>query len=255
MVIGTFSSTADAKTGEEAWQLNNGIQTSTQIVRSLYNRKDAGIASVVHVFTGVEAGSQINLQHNSSGGSTITTRGGNLVAIPLSVSTGEKLNYDVHQQSSGFQTQSTTFVSLSYTNAADALPYTGAPATLSLESAAGDAGIFASMNFMATSAHGINTGVFDLFMTNDVTSAKNQENTRYFAEAGGYRSGGSVGYFSGLETGNYTIYGRRYDANNAITAPEVILVGFSTKAIPEPAGITLITLLGGGIILTRRWFS
>lgn len=378
LVIGTFSTAADAKIGEGSWQLSNGIQTSTQITRTLDNRKDTGIASVAHVFTGVQADSLINLQHSSSAGGTVTTFGGNLIAIPLTVSTGEKLNYGLHQQSSGYQIQSTTFVStqvkttvqldrasdngiyiaasfnsqsissseagiwqlqyrkvgdtqwidtgspitrtmsstsdkgsvtlygleeglesgtyevqlagktanggtvetLNGTLAAVALsyanetgggyfdgfsvttnslspvggPYDGAQATLSLDSANG--GIFASMNFTATADQGANqTAAFDLLATNLLSSLSNQENQRFFSDTSDSGSGASAGYFSSLEAGEHTIFGRYDNISGPVTSSEVTLVGFATESIPEPAVIALIGLFGGGILFLRRWFS
>ena len=378
LVIGTFSTTADAKTGVGSWQLSNGAQASTQINRTLDNRNDKGIASVVHVFTGVEAGSLINLQHSSSAGSSITTFGGNLVAIPLSVSTGEKLNYGLYRQTGGFQIQATSFVStgikttvqvdrasnngiymaasfnsqaisssetgiwqlqyrkvgdtqwidtgspitramsttsdtgsvtlygleegletgeyeiqlagkttsggtvetlngtlaavaLSYTNATgggyfdgfsvttNSLspaggPYDGAQATLSLESANG--GIFASMNFTAMAELGANqTAAFDLLATNATSSLSNQENQRFFTDTSDFGSGASVGYFSNLEAGDYTLFGRYDNVSGPVTSPNATLVGFSTEAIPEPAALALIGLFGGGILFARRWFG
>ncbi|MCF7847321.1 MAG: hypothetical protein K9M45_00615 [Kiritimatiellales bacterium] len=113
LVIGTFSTKASStKAGVYgSWQLKSTSQTSTPIKRSLANKADVGIASVVHVFTGITANETIALQHSSSDTSvTVTTLGANLVAIPLKVSTGETLNYGLHQQSAAKSITSTTFV-------------------------------------------------------------------------------------------------------------------------------------------------
>ncbi|HEY5652864.1 MAG TPA: hypothetical protein VIR63_00640 [Pontiella sp.] len=109
LVIGSFSTSKNVKSGYGEWHLSNGTEASLDLKRSLNTQSDKGIASVVHVFTNVTAGSQINLQHRSSGEGTLKTFGGNLVAIPLSVSTGEDLNYGLYQQSQEFKTNSTTF--------------------------------------------------------------------------------------------------------------------------------------------------
>ena len=102
LVISTFSTEASIRknSAEGIWQLKSTSQTSNPIKRSLENKADLGIASVVHVFTNVAVNETIALQHSSSDTAvTITTLGANLVAIPLTVSSGETLNYGLHQQS------------------------------------------------------------------------------------------------------------------------------------------------------------
>lgn len=113
LVIGTFSAQASETTGSGQWQLSSVGEDSSRIIqRSLDAKKDAGIGSVVHVFNNVSAGNDINLMHSSTdAGNELTTSGANLVVIPLSVSTGEKLNYGVYQQDvdAGVQVSSGTF--------------------------------------------------------------------------------------------------------------------------------------------------
>lgn len=111
LVVGTFSTEASSTTGEGSWQLKATSETSTPIKRTFINKKSIGIASVVHVFTGVAADESIALQHSSSAGATITTKGVNLVAIPLSVvSTAQSLNYGLHQQTTTNSITSTNFI-------------------------------------------------------------------------------------------------------------------------------------------------
>ena len=113
LVIGTFSTEASVKkiSANGIWQLKSSSQTSTPIKRSLDNRKDLGIASVVHVFTGLAVNETIALQHSSSDtGVTVTTLGANLVSIPLKVSSGETLDYGLHQQTTTSSITDTGFV-------------------------------------------------------------------------------------------------------------------------------------------------
>lgn len=381
LVIGTFSSSADdAKTGAGAWQLSDGTNQSTPIERTFNGRKDAGIGSVVHIFTGVSQDANIHLQHRAQD-QTLKTMGGNLVAIPLTTSEGDQLNYGVHQQSADSTTTSTSFdattvttsvevnrasnngiymaasfnsqatgvvagewqlqykkstdgswtatgstvsrsmsdtsdtgsvtlyaleegldagtyevrlvakssdagvgvitlnstlaaVSLSYTNATgggyfdgfsdtatslnrlgDALETSDAQATLNLDLTHAEAGVFASMNFSAqTVGAANNTAGFDLFM-NGLTPTNNQANTRYFEKDLDKASGGSVGFFTNIKTGENTIYGRLADGNDKVQAPSANLVGFVTESIPEPAVATLIIGFGGVLLAGRRFFK
>jgi hypothetical protein len=113
LVVATFSTKASIKkdSAEGIWQLKSTSQTSTPIKRSLENKADLGIASVVHVFTNITVNETIALQHSSSDSLvTVTTRGANLVAIPLTVSSGETLDYGLHQQSGTSSITSTNFL-------------------------------------------------------------------------------------------------------------------------------------------------
>lgn len=149
LVIGTFSATADSTAGTASWRLSSGAQTSTQISRTLDYRRETGIASVAHIFTGVESGSLINLQHRTSSGNTLTTLGGNLIAIPLTVSTGESLNYGLHQQSGPSQISSTTYQG------------TGISTTLQLDRASNN-GIYMAATFNSQALTGSQAGTWQL---------------------------------------------------------------------------------------------
>ncbi|NNJ70039.1 MAG: hypothetical protein HKP10_01970 [Kiritimatiellales bacterium] len=377
LVISTFSTEAANKTGLGEWQLSYGGQTSTSISRTLDSKNDIGIASVVHVFTNVTGGSNINLQHRTSANDTLTTSGANLVAIPLTTSTGEKLNHGIYQQTSGFQTGSPTFVgtgmqtsvqldrasnngiyiaasfnaqaidaaetgswqlqyrlaggswvntgtemkramgstsdkgavtlyaleeglppgtyevqlagksetgetvetlngtlaavALSYTNetgggyfdgfAVDDTslnevggPYDGVQLTLNLENP--DSDVFTSMSFYSKAGVGKNqTSAFDLWATNAVSEYSNQGNQRLFEDGTDFGSGGSVAYFSNVEAGELTLFGRKDEVSGQSEVPGVTLVGFSTEAIPEPAVITLFAGCGISMIFVRRIFG
>lgn len=108
LVVSSFSSSASTTGGSGSWQLTSGTQSSTAISRSFDKKSDIGIASAVTIFTGLDAGSSISLQHQSGSG-TLTTSDANMVAIRLTTSTGETLNHDIQTQASGFSSSSASF--------------------------------------------------------------------------------------------------------------------------------------------------
>ncbi|MBN2703569.1 MAG: hypothetical protein JXR23_05085 [Pontiellaceae bacterium] len=157
LVIGTFSSSSAEKqaVGAGSWRLNydSGAQTSTAITRTFENKNDSGIGSVAHVFTGVSAGGTINLEHQTSTSSDLTTKGANLIAIPLTTTTGNTLNYGLAQQSGTKQISSTSYVT------------TDVQTSLTLERSSNN-GVYIAASFN-TQASGSATGTWKLQYSTD----------------------------------------------------------------------------------------
>jgi hypothetical protein len=96
LVIATYSAATggggnSTKTG--SWQLSGSGGSSSVISRSLSGSNDRGIATSMHVFSGLGSGANsVSLQHSTSDG-TLETSGANVVVIPLVTSSGAALNY------------------------------------------------------------------------------------------------------------------------------------------------------------------
>ena len=93
------------------WRLSHGSTYSLELSRSLSGGNDEGVATLVHIFTGVSAGSQtFNLEHKSDSNSrNINTFEATIVAIPLTDSSANvTLSHDVQQHGATVSTTDPT---------------------------------------------------------------------------------------------------------------------------------------------------
>lgn len=101
------------------WRLSHGLTYSLELSRSLSGGKDEGVATLVHIFTGVSAGSQtFNLEHKSSTSSNIYTFKATIVAIPLTDSSANvTLAHDVEQHVANVSTiDATNYIEVTATD-------------------------------------------------------------------------------------------------------------------------------------------
>ncbi len=111
MTISGSEGFLEVEGGYGAWQLSCEDQRSIPILRSMDHTVDQGSASAVYIFTNLPSGADIALQHKvSKGDESITTSRANLIAVPLTVSSGETMNYGIAQQLEGTQTVSQTYI-------------------------------------------------------------------------------------------------------------------------------------------------
>ncbi|HNX27334.1 MAG TPA: hypothetical protein PKK48_07995, partial [Phycisphaerae bacterium] len=116
LVFSTFSCKTTGNSTTGTWQLSGSSGSSQAVQRYLSGSNDAGIASTVHIFTGLSAGTNtINLQQKSVTGKTLTTYDANMVIVPLVTSGGSALNYGLGQLTSATSTSSTSYVATNLT--------------------------------------------------------------------------------------------------------------------------------------------
>lgn len=110
LVVSTFTTDGNNQTQDNgAWRLANGSNYSLERTRYLSNNSDRGLASMVHVFSGLSGGNNtISLQHKVTAG-TLITKGVNMVAIPLVTTGNDILNHSLGQLGSTVSTASTSF--------------------------------------------------------------------------------------------------------------------------------------------------
>lgn len=226
------------KVGDAQW-----VDTGSPTTRAMSSTSDLGSVTLYGLEEGLEAGEyEVQLAGKTANGGTVEILNGTLAVVALSYTNAEGGGY--------FDGFSVTTNSLSPTGD----PYDGAQATLSLESA--NSGIFASMSFTAMAELGANqTAAFDLLATDGTSSLGNQENQRFFTGTSDFGAEASAGYFSNLEAGDYTVFGQYNNITGPVSSPNMTLVGFATEAIPEPAVLILIGIVGSGMLLARRWFG
>lgn len=188
LVLSTYSTQnytgGAARTG--SWQLSSAGQTSSTISRSLAGSTDAGIASSMHVFSGLSAGANsVSLQHSVDAGE-MRTYGGNMVVIPLVTRSGDALNYGLGTMGGASTVSSTGY---------DA---SGLSTTVHVDRTTGN-GIYIATSFNTKTSTG--------------SSDANTVSSRLEYKKVGDTSWSSVGmenrrYLSGSEdTGSVTLYG------------------------------------------------
>ncbi len=198
LVLGsvTCSANQSATGGYGRWRLSSEAQISTYIERSMSSSIDNGSLSVVHVFTNVAADSSVYLQHQvSRGRQTITTRGANLISIPLTTSTGETLNYGIGQQSSGTRTSSQVCTN------------TGLMATVSLDCTVSN-GVYFAASFNSTAVDSPEDGVWKLQyrkVGDEQWLDTGSEIRRSMSTAGGYGAITLYALEEGLDEGEYEV--------------------------------------------------
>lgn len=114
LVLSTYSAQSDTSTKglTGSWRLydSESSASSATISRSLSTGKDIGIASSMHVFSGLSSGANsLQLQHRTTASTGMSTLGANLVVIPLVTSGGDSLNYGLSTMSSAQTVSSTAY--------------------------------------------------------------------------------------------------------------------------------------------------
>lgn len=110
LVFSTFScqSSKGAKT-LNSFRLETGGSGSTPIDRYLSGASDRGIASTVHVFSGLSSGSNTIALQQKAGTQATAVLGANLIAVPLVTDQGNALNYGLGQTTTASNTTSISY--------------------------------------------------------------------------------------------------------------------------------------------------
>lgn len=113
LVLSSYSAQSDTSTKGlmGSWRLYDAAHSasSATISRSLSTGIDIGIASSMHVFSGLSTGANsLALQHSTTAGS-MNTLGANLVVIPLVTSGGDSLNYGLEKMDASQAVASTVY--------------------------------------------------------------------------------------------------------------------------------------------------